>query len=118
MRRSGTIATLAIGALLALPCQAANLLSNPMAGSWEGTITLDKSSHSFDDATEARIRFEVQGSVVHVFAYEKGKLVEVQPGRFKIVQEGPNALIFANVSGDVWPHREFAETISYAITTQ
>jgi hypothetical protein len=87
-------------------------------GTWEGIIDFDKSQQPFDDMKSAKTRMELHGSDARVFVYEKDKPVEIAPGKFQVVQHGPNAVIFASMSEDSFPHKEQSEMLSYTVTRQ
>jgi hypothetical protein len=85
-------------------------------GSWEGVVKLGRASYPFDNAAERKIRIQVAGDAVRVFLYEGQKPVELEPGRFHIMQGGTGTLIYASGEFDVWPHKNQMETITFVVT--
>lgn len=105
-------------AALLLVLSASPAFAGTFGGAWEGMIAFDRSNHPFDDTKTALTRIEVHGETVRVFAFEKGKAVEIMPGKFRLIEAGPGAVIFASNSQDVFPHKGQAETQTYTVARQ
>jgi hypothetical protein len=70
----------------------------PVDGTWEGTLGIIMGSRLLTKGDTLPFRLIIKGRTAQVFV-GTDLTREVKPGKFKVEQLGPNAVIFANDSG-------------------